>query len=252
MKPEELLELQSALVTCLTDPGALSEFRAGAAAWEKLSFLDPELMELMSSLCHGKRLDKLNKILPMTLAHLAPEMGELAHEFMRRHPPRNSDSYTNACQFYGFLRRRWRHHPPDPPFLPDLAYCELARISLERQTVSGVPAVLQSLATPAQPSILIRRRNGIRLHRCQYDVQPLFEHEGHDGAAIAPIPVCVVLSQPLASSSGKMFCVDPQLFGMLQGLRGWTAVSLASEQTVTFLRHLEELGFLEVQICGSQ
>jgi hypothetical protein len=257
MKPEDLLELQTALVTCLTDPSALSEFRSGAAAWKSLSFLDPDLMEIMSSFYRSKRLDKLTKVFPKTLAYLASEMGELIPEFMKRHAPVNADSYTNGCQFYGFLRRWWRTHPPNPPFLPDLAYCELARIGLELQAQPGGPAVLTIDSPLWRRPIMIRRRRGIRLYLSQYDIQPLFDPGWSDGADIPLQPVYIVLSRPLVSLSGKVYCVDQELFVLIRGLRNWTKVSLSgdlrhSEQSVALLGRLEELGFLEVQLCESE
>jgi hypothetical protein len=258
MKTQELLELQSALITCLTDPTALREFQAGAAAWKRLSFFDTGLMELMSSFYRAKRLDKITKVLPRTVAYLAPQMGELIFEFMRRHPPLSADSYTNGCQFYAFLRRRWRSLLPHPPFLPDLAYCELAKIGLERQVMLGGPAVLTSASLAKEREIIIRRRTGIRLHQCQHDIRPLFDPGGLGGATILHQPVCLVFSQALASPSGKIFRVDRELFVLLKGLKDWTKVSLAasnfhhSEHTIALLRRLEELGFLEARLCGSQ
>src|SRR4051812_24085597 len=120
MTRDELLELQSTLVGCLTNPNAVSECRAGAAAWQTLSFLDLDLVQLLSSLYRGKRLDKLMKVFQKPLESLAPEMRELRGEFLGRHPPLNADSFTAGCQFYGFLRRRWRTRPPTPAFLADL------------------------------------------------------------------------------------------------------------------------------------
>jgi hypothetical protein len=257
MTVDELLELQSALVTCLTDPRALKDFRAGAAVWKRLLFVDPDLLELMSSLYQGKRLDKLTRVLPKTLAYLASEMADLTREFMKHHPPLNADSYTNACQFYGFLRRRWRTRPPNPPFLPDLAYCELARVGLERQAVLGRPAVMPSASPLGGRSLMIRRSQRIRLYVSQYDIQSLFDTRGYDGAAIVRQPMFIVLSRPLDSLTGRIFSIDRELFVLLRGLNDWTMVSLAdephnSEQTIAFLSRLERLGFLEASLCGSE
>lgn len=254
MKREELLELQTALIRCLTDPIALREFRSGAAGWESLSFLDPELMGLMSAFYQSKRLDKVAKVLPLTFVYLASEMAELTPEFMKRHPPLNADSYTHGCQFYSLLRRRWRTHPPRPPFLPDLAYCELARVGVERRRPAGGPALLTGAEPPA--AIIIRRRRGVRLHLCQYDIQPLFDPHAGGGGDVVHRRVCLVLSRPLASLSGKMLRVEEELFSLLKGLCNWTKVGFASdprhsEQNFALLQRLEELGFLEVQLCES-
>jgi len=256
MKTKELFELQSALVTCLTDPAALSEFKSGAAAWKKLSFVDPGLMDFLSSLYVGKRIDKLTRIFPLTLEYLAPEMDELIPEFVKRHPPINADSYTAGCQFYHFLRRRWLTQSPDPPFLPDLAYCELARVGVEKAPQAGGPAVLTD-GYPVGAAIAIRRRRGVRLHVCEYNVQPLFAPEGYQGEPIAHEVMCVVLSRPLASYAGKIYFMDQALFGLLRNLNSWTRISLADDtlnnrQTSAMLQRLEALGCLEVQLCESE
>jgi len=256
MKTEELLQLQSALVSWLTGSGEFSEFPCGSArVWNTLSFLDPNLMELMRSLHRGKRLDKIRKILPRTMAYLNPEMDELTSEFMRCHPPLSADSYRNGCQFYSFLRRRWRVRLPNPPFLLDLAYCELAKVGLERRTTVEERGVLADASPIAQGAVMIRRRARVRLHQCQYDIQPLLDPGGHLGAVIHNRPVSMVFSQPLNSISGKIFGVDYTLFGLLKGLNSWTRVSVAddlgcSENTISFLRRLEELGFVEIRPCA--
>lgn len=253
MKTAELLELQTSLIRCLTDPAALREFRSGAAEFENLSFIDPELVHLMSAFYQSKRLDKLTKVLPLTLAYLEPEMGELTAEFMTRHPPLNADTYTHGCQFYGFLKRRWRTRDPNPPFLPDLAYCELARVGIERQKEPGNSAVLTHLTSPM--TIVIRRRRGVRLYQTQYDIQSLFAPTGDETADILPDSACLVLSRPVGSVSGKILRIAPELFGMLKGLSGWTRFNLAAdargEQTFALLQQLEGLGILEVQLCES-
>jgi hypothetical protein len=253
----ELFELQSALVTCLTDPDAFSQFQAGAVAWKKLSFLDTGVMELMALSYQGKRLDKIRKVLPRTMAYLAPEMSELTSEFMRHHPPLSADSYKNGCQFYSLLQRRWRTRLPSPPFLPDLAYCELAKIGLERRTVSGGRCVLTGPTPTKKGAVMIRCRSGVRLRQCEYDIQPLLNSDGHNAAAILREPVYIVFSQPLALSSGKMFRVDHGLFVLLNQLKNWTQISLANDprvknKNITFIRHMEELGFVEARLCESE
>ena len=105
--------------------------------------------------------------------------------------------------------------------------------------------------------IMIRRRREIRLYVSQYDIQPLFDPNWSDGADIPDQPVCIVLSRPLDSLSGKVYCVGEELFVLLRGLKNWTQFGLSgdlsqSEKSVALLRSLEELGFLEVQLCESE
>jgi hypothetical protein len=253
MNREELFDLQSTLVACLTSPNAVRESQSGVNGARRLSFLDPDLVDLLSSLYRGKRLDKLAKVFPQTLAYLASEMPTLTREFLARHPPLNADSYTAGCQFYGFLKRHWHAHPPSPPFLQDVAYCELARVALERQVGLPPAAALAGDSTPEQPQVFIRCRRGVRMRACGYDIRPLFDPDEQGQPAIARQPVWIVMSRPLAAASGRMYGVAEKLFALLGSWRRWTAVDLRSdssvaEQTLGMLRQLEQLGFIEVRV----
>jgi hypothetical protein len=253
MTREELFDLQSSLVACLTSPNAVRESQAGVAGARRLSFLGPDLVHLLSSLYRGKRLDKLTKVFPQTLAYLAPEMPALSTEFLNRHPPLNADSYTAGCQFYGFLKRRWHVQPPSPPFLQDLAYCELARVGLERQVVPPPSAALADGSASEEPQVLIRRRRGVRMCACGYDIRPMFDPDEQGRPMVVRQAVWIVMSRPLAAASGRIYGVAEKLFELLGSWRRWTAVDLRSEssgaeQTLGMLRQLEQLGFIEVRV----
>jgi hypothetical protein len=253
MTAEELLDLQSRLVTCLTSPHAVRESQAGVAGARRLSFLDPDLVDLLSSLYRGKRLDKLAKVFPQTLAYLAPEMPTLAAEFLTRHPPLNADSYTAGCQFYGFLKRRWRAQPPAPPFLQDLAYCELARVGLERQVIPPLTAALAGGVVPGEWRAVIRRRRGVRLCACEYDIRPMFGPNERGRPTVVRHAVWIVMSRPLAAASGRMYGIAENLFQLLRGWQRWTAVDVRSGsagagQVLGMLQQLEQLGFIEVRV----
>ena len=82
--------------------------------------------------------------------------------FVEACPPFDISRIENARQFYGFLTARWERRPPAPPYLPDVAACELACAQARIEADSGSEVEIDSCAgsLPA-----IRRKPGVILLR---------------------------------------------------------------------------------------
>ncbi|MGA8025509.1 MAG: hypothetical protein WB992_00060 [Bryobacteraceae bacterium] len=247
MTQAELLAFQETLVFTLSEPDRSA--RAGISRTDLMG-ISPGMVDLLASLALGKRIEKVTKILRKTCAYLQSDLEELAAPFAARHPPIRPDSFYNACQFYSFLRHRWRVHFPNPSFLPDLAYCELAMIAVERGIRSER---LSRLRLGSDELLKIRRHPAAHFHRCEYNIQKLLDGTDPDGSTVPREPVCLILSQPLSETVPKVFQINDQLFALL---RSWHAWSVHSSQDLLqegpqceFWQKLERLGFIEVVPC---
>ncbi len=247
------------LVDYLADPTAFGRLEAGTRGWTALSGLDPRRLELVGLMTHSKRFEKVERTLPRTIKFLRPGIENLALEWATRHRPLSASSFVNACQFYLFLQRRWRRRPPLPPFLPDLAYCELAMAAVgHRLTAVGRPA-LGTRSVGSAAGCLIRRRAAVHWRRCEYNLAPVFAANIPDGLDVEDVcteHTCVLVSRPLDGSAVRMFQVDEVLFELVVGLQGWSNISFGhdvadDERTIDLFGHLERVGILEVKLCAS-
>jgi hypothetical protein len=252
MNQDNLFRLQSELVGRLTS-GVASGGSDLASSW--LAAADPKTLELMSLLSLGKRVEKILKLLPRTCAYLKPELPRLAREFAIRHPPLSAESYFNGCQFYRFLQEQWRVAEPTPPFLPDLTYCELALIGLDRRDLVPATAKLADAAC-VSCDFWVRRRRLTRTHRCHYDIRSLLDRAHDEGYDIQSASVCLALSRPLDGGKARVYNVDEGLFELLRLIGDWTRQSPRScrdpERTVALYARLEIFGLIEVRLCESQ
>jgi hypothetical protein len=256
MTRDELLALQRELIAYLAMPAAFERFNVLRPDLPLVSGLDPERLELVGRLAQGKRMSKAMRILPRTFRYLNPDVGAIAREFALLHLPRSAEAFATACQFYMFLRRTWRTTGPDPSFLPDLAYCELALAGVARRLPIRRRTVLGKVPSFRGRALLIRRQRGIHYRRCEHNIQPLFAVRQAGAASIVRSPTWVFLTCPLASSTARIVTVDQDVFDIVIGLRSWSRFSLDDGvcdpgAAVNLFRGLEELGVLEVQLCES-
>lgn len=248
MTQDELFRFQKSLIVSLSDPP--DGFRSSAPR-AGLMGIRPEMLELLAELALGKRIEKIAKILRKTCSYLQQDLRDLGTEFASQHPSIRPDSFFNACQFYSFLRHRWLIQPPERPFLPDLAYCELAMIAVERKVRPGAQQKL--LSSPSCGKFKIRRHPAVHTRRCQYNIRGLLAGEDANQGPVGAEPVCLVLSQPLNEATPKVFHIRGDLFALLRSWTGWSfhgAAELMEDDGVLELwRKLECLGFIEVMLC---
>jgi hypothetical protein len=256
MTRDELLALQRELITYLSMAAAFEQKNVLRPDLPLVSVLDPERLELVGRLAQGKRMSKVMRILPRTFRHLNRDVSVMAREFALHHLPRSAEAFATACQFYMFLRRIWRTTRPDPSFLPDLAYCELALAGVARRVPITRDTVLTQAPTFKGKALLIRRQRWIHYRRCKHNIRPLFDVRQGSEASIVRSPPCVFLTCPLPRGAARLVTVDQDVFDIVVGLRNWSRFSIEDAvddpgATLELFRGLEELGLLEVQLCES-
>ena len=255
MTRDELLAMQRELIAYLATPAAFERWNVSRQDLPAMSGFDLNRLELVGRLAQGKRMSKVMRILPRTFRHLNQDLGVMAREFALHHLPRSAEAFAIACQFYMFLRRTWRTTPPEPSFLPDLAYCELALAGVARRLPIRQAAVLCKVPSFDGRALLIRRQRGIHYRRCEHNIQPLFTVRQESAASIVRRPTFVFLTCPLASGTARLATVDQDAFDIVVGLRNWTRSSFDGVgdpgAVIDLFRGLEELGVLEVQLCES-
>lgn len=173
--PDRLLDRQVRLLKHLTSGDAIfGAGRRGAAADRAPLGIDGGLLHVEARLSHEKRMQKIEWVLTRTLGLLGSSRTAIIGDFVEACPPVSISWLANARQFHDFLRSRWRHEPPEPPYLPDITAYELAYATVR----AGLSH--KSVASEA-PTGAVRRHPNAVLLRCAYDIRPILE--GRDGEA---------------------------------------------------------------------
>ncbi len=166
-----LLERQTALLAYLTSPAAIfGDRRARLDA--RLAGIDRGWLHLEARFSHEKRMEKIRGVLPKTFELLGPNLSRVMREFASSCPPDDSGRLRNARQFHDFLRRRWTRLSSRRPYVADVAACELALAEACRFAEDEARPIQ---AAAGQRPERVRRRPGVVLVRCRYDVRPVFE-----------------------------------------------------------------------------
>jgi hypothetical protein len=136
---------------------------------------DRRLLDLEARLSHGKRLAKINSIFARTFKILGDATSVLVREFTDACRPDSIGGLDNARQFYGFLTARYNLEPAQPPYLLDVAACELALA--EVRAAGARPMARRQEPREPAPNKTFRRPPGVILLRCAHAIQPIFERE---------------------------------------------------------------------------
>ena len=180
------------------------------------------------------------RFFPRRLLCWARDRETVLRAFVEACPPFDISRIENARQFYGFLTSRWESRPPAPPYLPDVAACELAcaQACIEADSGSEVEIDSAHIGLPA-----IRRKPGVILLRTRFDIRPLFE--GGRGT-VDPIESDVRLAIAFCAGEPRILELTPEIFDLLAALDGWVvAGELASAEGL--IAELAEAGVLEVR-----
>jgi hypothetical protein len=126
-----LLDRQVRLLDYLTSSGAIFGEGGDAPLDQALHGMAPRLLRLEACFSHEKRMEKIITVFPKTFLLLGSDRAaifreSIVREFVAACPPTDITRIENARQFHDFLCARWRHQPPEPPYLRDVAACEFA------------------------------------------------------------------------------------------------------------------------------
>jgi hypothetical protein len=238
---DRLLERQVELLAYLTSGAAIFGNDAGAGD-QALRGMDRSLLRLEARFSHQKRMEKIAVVFPRTLAVLGAAADTVIREFAAACPPQDISRIENARQFHDFLCGGCRQ-PLAPPFLRDVAACELAvlkaRVSVEEEETPLAPA--------NQGEAGIRRRRELILLRCSYDIRPVFE--GTDQVAPIERDTPLAIGMFAGASDPQVIELAPAVFDLVAILDGWTdpAALGATPELQALVRDLADHGVLEVR-----
>ena len=244
--PTRLLERQISLLEHLTSAGAI--FGDGAPPARHLQGLDPALLRLEAFFSHEKRMEKINSTFPRTFEIMVnDDRAAIVRDFVKACPSVDIRRIENARQFYDFACARWQRRPPRPPYLRDIATCELAIADLR----------IKGKAQPPQPGttghgVRFRRNRDAVFLSCSYDIRPIFEGEVSD--AIDRRDVMLAILIPPQSDEPTIFEVPAPVFALLVELDNWTnrAGLGAMAELDALISELAEHGLLEVSFNDSR
>jgi len=241
---KRLLDRQVSLIEHLTSTSAIYGNGAGAPPSETPHGIDPGLLRIEARFSHEKRMEKIAAVFPMTFELLDAQREAIVPDFVDACPPSDISRIENACQFYEFLTAHRRPGPPLPAHLLDVAACELAcakvRVAAENSSAAA--------EAPAPLHATIRRRPGIVLLRCAFDVRSVFESRA---AHRTPVERETLLAVVVAPDTGEPSIVElaPEVFDLLTALDNWTDMGArnGSSEATALIADLADAGLLEVR-----
>jgi hypothetical protein len=236
-----LLDRQLSLLKHLTSADVIFGVRHGAAIDPALRGIDPALLRLEARFSHDKRMEKIAAVFPRTFALLGLAREAILRDFVAACPPHDIGRLENARQFHEFLPAHWGQQAPQPVHLPDIAACELACATVRAQAELGADGADEGATG-------LRRRRGVILLRCGFNVRPIFEQSNTDlTPETRDTPLAVVLAD--ASREPEIFELAPVLFELLAALDDWTPLDAfeAAPEAAALVDELQGAGLIEVR-----
>ncbi len=237
---KRLLDRQLSLLRYLTSGGAIFGDQQGGPLDPALQGIDPALLRLEARFSHEKRLEKIAAVFRRTFELIGARRDALVREFVEACPPADIDRLVNARQLHDFLSARWQHEPPMPPYLPDVAACELALATARVAANDGVPGEWPA----GEESARMRRAPAVVLHRSAYDVRPIFEDAAGIAAPAQRDTPLAIVPQALAGEPA-IFELAPAVFDLLAALDDWTDRAAFAGEADELIADLARAGLVE-------
>jgi hypothetical protein len=237
-----LLDRQVRLLEYLTSGSAIFGRDGEAPIHHSLDGIDGRLLRLEAQFSHQKRIEKIKSVFPITFRLLEHDCATMVGEFTHAFPPAGVARIENAQQFYNFLCRPWQEAPPVPPYLEDVAACELA-IARVRSGIAASHAEPSSGKPPRLGSI--RRHPEVVLLCCAYDVRSIFGGEV-TGTAPTRRDTPLAIAFPPDAGHPRIFEISPCVFQALGMLDDWTDRSELGLEVDELIGELARHGLIEV------
>jgi hypothetical protein len=234
-----LFDRQRQLVEHLTSNGAI--FGEGDLFGDAFGF-HSGILHLEAKFSHRKRMEKIEGVLPRTLALLGARRDAIVRAFVQKCAPTSIGYLDNARQFADFLGACWRQGPREPAYLPDLAAFEIAYAA----AVQGKREVGPHAAPQAGA---IRRHPALALLRTKHDITAVLE------ASLAEFPAVAeqrethfALMMPEGKRAPVAQRIPQELFRFLELLDDFVPAEEFAEvpDMDAIISHLAERGFIEV------
>jgi hypothetical protein len=226
--PTSLLDRQVSLLEYLTSSGAIFGDNEIACLNPALLGIDLGLLRLEACFSHEKRMEKITAIFPRTFQILGTNRAATVREFVVAYPPTDISRLENARQFFNFICNPSRREPLEPPYVCDVAACELA---IAKVRVGAEDRLLDQARDEHAPRDGIRRHPGVILLRCAHNIRPIFEGGSGEAPPIGHDTLLAIAIPPYAEHP-RVFELLPPAFDVLAALNDWTdrfALSAAPE-----------------------
>jgi hypothetical protein len=212
-----LLERQASLIEFMTSSATVFGGAREFALQPAPEGIDSALLRVEAKFSYAKRMEKITAVLPKTFALLGVRDDAIVRAFVEACPPTTLSRLENARQFYRFLCSHWAQQAANPPYLPDVAACEMAFATIE----DGGGRVPQAEEGGSHPSGgAIRRNPGVALLRCAYDIRAIFESDS-EPAPPATRDTRLVIALPPGDDHPQVFEIVAPVFDLLAALDNW-------------------------------
>ena len=239
--PARLLQRQISLLEYLTSADAIFGEGIDAPPVPHLQGFDLAPLRLEACFSHEKRMEKIIAAFPRTFELLGDDQAAVVRDFVAACPSVDIRRIENARQFYDFLSTRWETTPPRPPYLRDVASCELAIATIR----------IKHKARPSQPvaaghTMRFRRNRDAVFLPCAYDIRPIFEGGASEGPQLRDVMLAILI--PPGNDQPAIFEVPASVYGLLVELDTWTdqAALGPMEGLDALISDLADHGLLEV------
>jgi hypothetical protein len=213
--PARLLQRQISLLEYLTSADAIFGEGIDAPPAPDLEGFDLAPLRLEACFSHEKRMEKIIAAFPRTFELLGDDQATVVRDFVAACPSVDIRRIENARQFYDFVCARWETTPPQPPYLRDVASCELAIATIR----------IKHKARPSQPvaaghTMRFRRNRDAVFLPCAYDIRPIFEGGASDPPERRDVMLAILI--PSRTDQPAIFEVPAPVYALLIELDTWT------------------------------
>jgi hypothetical protein len=235
MHGQRLIERQRSLLDYLTSDRAI--FEGAPPRDPALAGFDAGRLRLEALFSFQKRIDKVRGVLPRTFALLGDAHDGVVRDFVAARPPVSISRMDNARAFHEFLAERADRASLIPPWLPDVAACELAFAAVRMGSARPEPA-----GGRRRP---IRLAPDVALLHCHHDVRSCFEADG--GGAPVRRDTQLAVALPAGSRQPRVFQLPAPIYALLCALAaGDPAPALAIAGDAALRDELGAYGLIEV------
>jgi hypothetical protein len=205
---DTLLERQASLLQHLTSAGAI--FGEGDLSADAFGF-HRGLLHLEAKYSHQKRMEKIEAVLPRTLALLGAEREAMVRAFAETNAPDSISRLDNARQFHQFLRAHQGEQAAAPAWLADVAAFEITWAEARGSNGASRPK-------PGRPGSL-RRHPAAVLLRSVYDLAPVLQGRADEAA---PRESFLAIALPDGKKAPELYVLARELFELLELLDDFT------------------------------
>jgi len=217
--PTCLLDRQVRLLEYLTRGVVVFGDTDGAPLDKGLRGIDRQSLRLQARVSHEKRMRRIGAIFPRTFGLLGDSRDLIIREFTDACLPTSTGFIENARQFRDFIWHRRERQTVTPPYLHEVAACELG-LAEARAFAEDWDRMTDVENSQSRNSI--RRHPGVVLLRCAYDIRSVFANGEADPTRR---DTRLAINMPPGSEQPAIFELAPAIFDLLAVMDDWAQVA---------------------------